>query len=870
MQFCKSNIYLRIIVFLITFLFSTNLKATHLKAGEFSAVRSVSDPLTYTITLNLYLEEGPVTQNEVDIKFGDGVEQKNISFQSSTFIGNNTRHNIFIVTHTFPSAGFYKISVDHQFRNFEILNMPNPGQTDFYLELGLLINPFLGLNQTPLMTIPPIDIGAINKIYKHNPGAYDPDGDSISFKLITSQTGPNQPVIGYVYPNDPKFGGQSTNGGNATLTLNEQTGDLIWNTPSGFGSEPRYYNIAIMVEEWRAGIRLSYVIRDMQILIEPTTNNPPIVTIPKDTCIEAGTNYVSSFFARDPDGDNVELKAYGAPFAYGASVVFSGQNSVFPSGVFTWPTNCTHVRNQPYDVVVQATDILNIPKLVDYQTWRLTIKGPRVANVLTTPSGSNQMKLDWDAYPCSNAATIEIYRSECVGITPPINGCNTNLPAGYIKIAEIPATNVSYLDNDNGKGLKSGLTYCYILIVKYQYPAYGVSYPSDPACNSLSSSNPLPIKLEVTNTDKIAGSIFLNWLKPAALSAPVTYEIERTSLTALNSFTTIQVTTDTFFVDNNLNTIDSLYTYRVKVQNTSYASAPVQQMNVTAVGGNSKVDLSWSYTIPWNPDSIEIYRSVNKSPYIKITTTSSTVLKYTDTGVLNCDTVDYYLIQYGKYCDFSIKDTTQLISGINRAYPVDDSPLPPPKLNVEGCNGDLTVFKNTLNWSNLTLPVCNRLLNYRLYYAEHTNESFTLLKELTDTFYVDIDSLSTAGCYYVVGVNTKGVEGNISNIVCVDDCIYYQLPNLITVNSDLKNDVFEPYPVPRGVKFVTLSVYNIWGELVYFEEQATKLSWNGKNNKGAVAPGVYYYEAVVNYNRRVNKSDEKQIIKSWLHILRDE
>ena len=57
---------------------------------------------------------------------------------------------------------------------------------------------------------------------------------------------------------------------------------------------------------------------------------------------------------------------------------------------------------------------------------------------------------------------------------------------------------------------------------------------------------------------------------------------------------------------------------------------------------------------------------------------------------------------------------------------------------------------------------------------------------------------------------------------------------------------------------------------MYFEEQATKLSWNGKNNKGAVAPGVYYYEAVVNYNRRVNKSDEKQIIKSWLHILRDE
>jgi hypothetical protein len=480
------------------------------------------------------------------------------------------------------------------------------------------------------------------------------------------------------------------------------------------------------------------------------------------------------------------------------------------------------------------------------------------------------MKIDWDAYPCSNAATIEIYRSECVGVTPPINGCNTKLPAGYIKIAEIPATNVTYIDNDNGKGLKSGLTYCYILIVKYQYPAYGVSYPSDPSCSSLSSSNPLPIKLEVTNTDASTGTIFINWLKPASLIAPVTYEIERTSLSSLNSFTTIQSTTDTFFVDTNLNTTDSIYTYRVKVQNTSFTSSPVQQLNLSAVGGNAKVDLTWKYTVPWNPDSIQIYRSINKGAYSKITTVASTILSYTDASVFNCDTIDYYLIQYGKYCDASIKDTTKLISAIERAYPVDDSPLPAPILKVEGCNGDLTVFQNTLNWSNLTDPICNRLFNYRLYYAEHSNESFTLLKELSDTFYVDIDSLSTAGCYYVVGVNTKGVEGNRSNVVCVDDCIYYQLPNLITANSDFKNDVFEPYPVPRGVKYVTFSVYNIWGELVYFEEQAKKISWNGKNNKGAVAPGVYYYEAVVNYNRRVNKSDEKQTIKSWLHILRDE
>jgi hypothetical protein len=57
---------------------------------------------------------------------------------------------------------------------------------------------------------------------------------------------------------------------------------------------------------------------------------------------------------------------------------------------------------------------------------------------------------------------------------------------------------------------------------------------------------------------------------------------------------------------------------------------------------------------------------------------------------------------------------------------------------------------------------------------------------------------------------------------------------------------------------------------VYYEENSKKIQWTGLTNQGTVSSGVYYYEAVVTYHRRVNKSDEQQVIKSWLHILRDE
>ena len=71
------------------------------------------------------------------------------------------------------------VSYFEQNRNDGILNMDNSIDTPFFIETEILIDPFFGLNNTPVLLIPPIDNGAVGIKYIHNPGAFDTDGDSL-------------------------------------------------------------------------------------------------------------------------------------------------------------------------------------------------------------------------------------------------------------------------------------------------------------------------------------------------------------------------------------------------------------------------------------------------------------------------------------------------------------------------------------------------------------------------------------------------------------------------------------------------------------------------------------------------------------------
>lgn len=853
-------------------------QATHIKAGEFSARRIANSAFEYEITLTLFYNSlssaaaSPGGDN-VTIEFGDG-NQQIVTRDPPINVGNNTTQNIFRVTYTYNGASTYLIRMSEQNRNANIQNIPGSSNVAFYVEMELKINPINGLNSSPVMTVPPIDFGAVGKIFTHNPGAYDPDGDSLSYELITAQSGLNTQIVGYNLPGSPIFGGQSTLGGPAFLTLNAVTGDIVWNTPSNYGSAPRYYNIAIKISEWRYGRVIGYIVRDMQVEIKETFNNPPILAMPKDTCIEAGSLLRASVSARNPDGDIVKLESYGQPFEVPSSPAvmnYVGQSTRTPLGNFTWLTNCTHVRNQPYQVVFKAENQNQVPLLVDIQTWLISIKGPKVKGITATP-GVNSITLNWSLYTCSaNADFIKIYRRDCDSVAPNIDPCKTGPLPGYTLVGTVPASAVTFVDNNNTLGLNKGKSYCYIFVATYPAPGYGESYPSTQVCAELNRDVAVFSSIDVTETSTTTGKVFLNWYKPSAgsVAGPYSYNIERGVGISPTTYTTVATAvTDTFYTDNNLNTKNAIYSYRIKLVNNGLYSSIVPLFDLTSVAGNASVDLSWTYKTPWITDSVVVYRKVNTGSFSKLVKLMPSVISYKDNTVTNCDTVYYYIKQYGEYCDKALVKVATQTSAIDSVRPLNDNPPVAPVLTVHGCNGDTSVYQNLLNWTNLFNANCNTIDHYNVYFATHNTDALNEIVRTKDTTYTYINKLTTAGCYQVSATNLAGVEGARSQKICVDDCIYYELPNLLTLNKDGKNDLIIPFHFPRGASYVRYYVYNRWGSLVFYTDADTNINWDGKTEKGTeLSDGIYYFLAEVHFYGRVNSEDEVKNIKGWLQIL---
>ena len=95
--------------------------------------------------------------------------------------------NIYKGTHTFPAPGSYVISVEDPNRNGGVINIPNSINVPMFIESELVINPFLGYNNSVQLLNPPIDQGCVGKLFIHNPAAYDVDGDSLSYQLVVCQ-----------------------------------------------------------------------------------------------------------------------------------------------------------------------------------------------------------------------------------------------------------------------------------------------------------------------------------------------------------------------------------------------------------------------------------------------------------------------------------------------------------------------------------------------------------------------------------------------------------------------------------------------------------------------------------------------------------
>lgn len=903
--------------------------ATHIRAGEIIAERVSSQNLTYKITVVGYTDtRSSVIFGPGTIQFGDGRQvelQTESDFSLVESLGNQIEKNTFVITHTFQGPGTYTIRFQEFNRNDKTLNMDNSVDTPFYVETQITIDPFIGVNNSPVLTIPPVDNGAVNVRFIHNPGAFDPDGDSLAYELDIPKQAFQRSVNNYRSPAAAEFSFNQEDGTTpAFLTIDGVYGDLIWDAPGTAGQ----FNVAFKIKEFRKlngkWKQIGYVVRDMQIIIENSKNRRPELILPDDLCVEAGTRIEDIIQGQDPDGDPIKIELFGEPMEITTSPANYSPEKTFqmsPGIVdFNWQTVCQHVRAREYEVRVKITDDPSSgPALVDIKTWRIKVVGPPPALDQVEQMPGREVKLEWDPYVCGNSAEkMQVWRRINSDPYQP-DECETGIRAGYELVGFTNMGTFDFLDTNGGQGLAPGNTYCYRLVAAYPEPRLGESIVSKEICVTIDVDVPIITNVSVEETDDENGEIFVKWTPPYDIDkvqfpGPYTYELVRsTGFDGNAERVSLGVTSDTLFTDSGLNTQNLVYNYEVvlldrntKIDTSSKASSV--WLDPTII--NESIELNWQFEVPWNNNvknyTHEVYRNrtdanaADENTFVKIAEVDVTVdgFRFLDDGSFNGSPLQkevaycYYVITKGDYnvvgLNYPLLNKSQVIC----AKP-DDNRLPcPPVLTFEGpeCTEYLaglpcsnSTYQHELSWVPDISGECDdELSGYKLYFTENgEGGQFNLIAELSALeLQTTISNLTNyRGCYYITAVDRSGNESEPSNIVCVENCPSYNLPNAFTPNGDGLNDTFmafdNPFSMcPRFVQGVELQVVNRWGAEVFtFNSLETPendifIRWDGKDKNGNELPaGTYYYSGTVSYDV-IDPAKRKQSLKGSIQILR--
>lgn len=947
-----------------TLFFSISVNATHLRAGEITLERVSCTDLTFKITITVYTDLGsPIKFGDGILDFGDGSKPlvtPTIENTRRPDLGPEVGTVSFTTTHTFGGPGKYVISYLEANRNADILNMSNSVETRFYVETQIIIDPFLGCSNTPRLLVPPIDKGCTGAAFYHNPGAYDPDGDSISYELTIPKRDKGVFVNGYQDPNEKDFytginynAANETGDGQPTFSINPTTGTLLWDAPGS----PGEYNVAFLVKEWRKingiWIQIGFVVRDMQIIIEDCLNQRPELEVPADICVEAGTIINEDIFGFDPDFDSVKLEAFSQVFTVNPSpATFSPNPPKFQFTApglkgklsFTWATTCDHVKEQPYQVVFKVSDkSSNGPTLVQFKTWNIRVVGPApkwkapVVNL-----GTRSVKLEWEEYACkANAVTMQVWRRvDQFSFTPP--ECVTGMPdfLGYDKIADVSMASTTFNDTNGSKGLAVGAQYCYRLVAVFPLPGGGESYVSQEICiPPILADAPVITNVTIDLTSIIdaqgkvttPGQITVKWrppfdADPAQFPPPYQYEVFRAEGFSGNIKLTPSFPgkrADTIFVDTDVNTRDIVYNYRVVAyasDGTKIDTSPTAStVRLEASPQFLQIALIWNADVPWSNRTQDysrhlIYRGPANATEGQLVLIGSVDVNeanfnYVDKGLSETQTYCYRVMTRGAYGNPRIEEPLNNFSQIICARPNDDEPPCTPTLAIEALDCEeyfqnyscgANVFSNTLTWNRPADTACREdIQGYRIYKSSTIDGIFDSLDIplVRDTFYIDANLPSFAGCYKIRSVDRAGNVSKFSEPFCFNNCPYYELPNVFTPNGDGCNELFSAFsdrvvvdedglgpcggPVDledlkrrcaRFVQKVNLTVYNRWGKEVYSYqsggERTIYIDWNGIDNNGKeLSSGVYFYSAEVIFDV-VDPKDQKQIIKGWVQIVR--
>jgi gliding motility-associated-like protein len=199
-----------------------------------------------------------------------------------------------------------------------------------------------------------------------------------------------------------------------------------------------------------------------------------------------------------------------------------------------------------------------------------------------------------------------------------------------------------------------------------------------------------------------------------------------------------------------------------------------------------------------------------------------------------------------------------------------------PKLSVTNAcsedNAGIDDDYNHLTWSMENNPCHKDVVGYYIYYSENKDiplQVVDTVKPATALTFKHNHQNAVSGCYAVAAFDSAYNVSPLSNIMCMENCANYELPNVFTPNGDGHNDVYHPFLPYSFIDHVEMSIYNKWGGLI-FETKDPMINWDGTDQKSgkAMQTGTYYYKCRVFEIQETGVVERKKPLGGYIELVR--
>ena len=468
------------LVFTLLIIGSQDAKATHALGGDLTYI--CVGPNQYAITLNVYRDcNGINLPNTQTVSWtgscgsGSFTVTRNVlqditpvcpGGQSSCGPGNGTfgveQHSYTAIFNVPPGCTDITFSWRLCCRNNAITTLNNPGGERMYVE-SFLSNTTTPCNNSPVFLNPPTSFTCQNNAVFYNHGAVDFDGDSLSFSLTDCLDNAGNPV-NYTGGHS----GVAPFGPTIPVNIDPGTGAITFTPNNALVGV-----LCVLVEEYRNGVLIGTVVRDIQFRVLNCNNTSPVLSGVNGAGIDSidfvtsacfGTQLCFDIVGSDPSnpGDVLTMTydnaISGSTFTVSGPGVPSG-NSI--TGTFCWTPTIFDLGTHTFTVTIQD----DACPIVGSNTFTY------VVNVVTNPN---------DPVFAGNDVGI------CQGDTAFLNATTTSPNA--VSYSWSPALGLSNPNIPNPEATPPSTT-CYTVTLQYNDGCFS----TDVVCVTVEDDPPLAL-----------------------------------------------------------------------------------------------------------------------------------------------------------------------------------------------------------------------------------------------------------------------------------------------------------------------------------------------------------------------------------------